>query len=288
MRSGNPLAPLALVALLAAPAFAQETVVPTRLSEAMGAAETAEPVVVTLRARLAADAAPLASGIGWSVFERRGDAVGERVAEGTSGELRARLAPGDYAAHVSVGGASTVLPFTIPPDEAFERTFDLDFGAVRLHARAEGLDGGAIDFAIHDREGRRSAIRAGIEPGTPVVLPAGTYRAVIRYGRHNAVTGADIRVHAGEVTEATLAVKGAPVKLALVRNAASDAAVATVTWRLFDSGGKPLLQTDEPTPSLVLAPGNYTAEVLHGDWTTVHRFAVESNEAVEVRVPLEG
>ena len=286
------LAFLAVAALpFAAPSAAQETVVPKRLSESMGGAPVAAaPMAVTLQAQVSTGAEPLDASLNWTVFKRSGDAVGEIVATHSGGALRAELTPGEYVAHIGFAGAATVKPFTVPADGDAARTFDLEFGAMRLRAKSgqRVLREGAIGFAIHDRDGRRQVIRDGIEPGETVVLPAGTYRAVVRYGDHNAVTGADIRVHPGEVTEAVLGVRGSPVTLALVRSPTADAAVATVTWRVFDSGGKPLLQTDEPTPALVLAPGNYTAEVLHGDWTTVHRFEVGTNAPLDVRVPLEG
>lgn len=291
MRSCNPLAAIcALVLLSAAPVAAQETVVPKRLSEAMGAVASTEPVSVRLQARIAPDAEPLGDAVSWTVFSRTGDSVGEVAARTTGSQLEAELRGGDYVAHIAFGGASTVVPFTVSGEGTTEQILDLNLGGLRLAARSAGrpIGTGSISFAIHDREGDRHAIHENITPGQMVMLPAGTYRAVVRYGEHNAVTGADIRVHAGELTEATLGVKGAPVSLALVRTPRSKAALATSTWRVFDSGGKPLLQTDEPTPSLVLAPGSYTAEVLHGDWTTVHRFEVETNEPLAVRVPLDG
>ena len=286
------LAFLAVAALpFAAPSAAQETVVPKRLSESMGGAPVAAaPMAVTLQAQVSTGAEPLDASLNWTVFKRSGDAVGEIVATHSGGALRAELTPGEYVAHIGFAGAATVKPFTVPADGDAARTFDLEFGAMRLRAKSgqRVLREGAIGFAIHDRDGRRQVIRDGIEPGETVVLPAGTYRAVVRYGDHNAVTGADIRVHPGEVTEAVLGVSGAPVTLALVRDPKTPVPIATVNWRVFDNAGKPILQTDATTPSLVLAPGSYTVEALLGEWTTVHTFEVESGEPIDVHVAFDG
>ena len=283
-----------LVALALAPltvAAAQENVVPQRLLETMGgSALPTKPTDVALAARLADGAARIETGLRWTIYAREGDAVGEFVGSHDGGAFEAVLEPGPYVAHVAYAGTTTVARFDVAANGPNDHDVTLDLGAMRLTARSGKRSlptDDSVTFAIHEREGDRKPIRHGIAPGETVLLPAGIYRAVVRYGEHNAVTGADIRVHPGEVTEAVLGVQGARVSLALVRRPNAAAAIATVTWRVFDSGGKPLLQTDEPTPSLVLAPGSYTAEVLHGDWTSVHRFEVELNEPLDVRIPLE-
>ena len=287
------------------PAAAQ--IVPKRLADAMGApdAAAAEPVAVRLSAAMvpggpAPDGAASPT-LGWTVFARRSDTVGALAASGAGPVLEARLAPGDYVAHVAHAGTSTVHPFTVEAraegdegdeedgeGEALAIELALDLGAVRLGASTGGealVTEDVVEFAIHDAEGERRTIRERIAPGETVVLPAGVYRAVVRYGEHNALAGADIRVRPGELTDVTLGVGGAPVRLALVREAGGTVPLAAVSWRVFDPDGKPLLATDEPSPALVLAPGSYTAEVLHEGWTAVHRFDVRAGEPASLRFP---
>ena len=277
--------------LLPTTTFAEVNVVPNGLIETMGR-ETADmrPVAVSLVASLGESGSSMADTIEWSVFERTSDTVGDAVATGSGPTVDLRVSPGSYVAHVALAGTTTVRPFEVASDGDPTITIPLEIGALRLFAEASGRAMGAdepVSFSLYDTDGDRHLIRSGIVPGSILALPAGLYRAVVRYGDHNALTGADIRVRDGEIIEATLGVRGAKVDLALVRSSASDAAVADVSWRLFDSGGKTLLRTDEPRPGLVLAPGNYTAEVMHGDWTTIHQFEVGTQGPVSVRVPLE-
>ena len=300
MHARKHLIPLLIALPLAAPALAEEasveiapqTVVPQRLMDAMGSPDAGgAAVAMTLRATLSHGGEP--GEVRWTVFERSGDAVGEMVARGTGASFDAQLAPGEYAAHIELLGTSTVRPFTVTEGGGTgnERTFPLLIGAVSLLAASGGeplAASEAVEFSIYDTGGEREAIRRGVRPGEAVVLPAGVYRAVVRYGEHNALAGADIRVKPGEVTHATLGVSGAPVRLSLVREAGATAALAAVSWRLFDDGGKPIMDSDEPSPALVLAPGAYTAEALHDGWTGVHRFEVVSGEPLDLKLPAGG
>ena len=269
-------------ALLAVPAGAE--VVPQRLIDVMGAPAAAAAVEVTLSATLSGGGPT--GPIEWSVFARSNDAVGALAASGRGETLAAALPPGQYVAHIGIAGTSSVRSFAVT-EAGGPEPFVLAIGAVSLDASSNGMPldrPDAVAFTIYDTGDGREAIRRDIRPDETVVLPAGVYRAVVRYGDHNALTGADIRVKPGEVTRATLGVSGAPVRLSLVREG-STAALAAVHWRVFDDGGKPIMDTDLPSPSLVLAPGAYTAEVLHDGWTGVHRFEVASGTPLDLKLP---
>ena len=267
---------------------APEKIVPQRLVDVMGAEEAGEPVAISLAVALEGSQASIAPR--WTVFRRRHDDVGRVVATGMGATFEAALPPGEYVAHIEVAGTSSVRPFAVTVAGGPE-PFALELGGISMTASSNGsplVAPGAIDFSLYDTAGERTAIRRDIEPRETVVLPAGVYRAVVRYGEHNALTGADIRVRPGEVTHATLGVGGAPVRLSLVREPGATAALAAVSWRVFDDGGKPIMDSDEPSPTLVLAPGAYTAEALHDGWTGVHRFEVVSGEPLDLKLPVGG
>ena len=269
-------------------ASASAQVVPKGLSETMGVPEGPDnPVPIELSVALVSGPA-IGDGVEWTVFQRTNDEIGAIAAQGSGGVLATSLPPGNYAAHISFAGTSSVQPFAVTEAGGPTR-FTLGVGGVNLVASSNGaaLDtADAIDFTIYDTTGERKPIRRALPPGETIVLPAGVYRAVVRYGEHNALAGADVRVRAGEVTHATLAVSGAPVRLSLVREKGATAALAAVSWRIFDDGGKSIMDTDEPSPELVLAPGAYTAEVLHDGWTGVHPFEVVSGEKLELAFPI--
>lgn len=293
MTARNPLlaatiGAFALATLAAAPAGAE--VVPQRLIDTMG--EQSVPAAAVRLVALMAGGGEASEATRWRVFERVNDDVGGVVARGTGAAIEASLRPGTYVAHIALAGTSIVRPFSVAA-EGGTVPFELAIGAVSLSASSNGAPlapsdetSGTIAFSLYDTHGERRAIRRGVAPGERVVLPAGVYRAVVRYGEHNALTGADIRVRPGEVTHATLGVSGAPVRLSLVSQESSDAALAAVSWRVFDSGGKPLMDSDEPAPSLVLAPGRYTAEALHDGWTGVHPFEVVSGKPLDLKLPV--
>ena len=291
-----PFVPSVALALAALAPAAAETdvpspaqVVPQRLIETMGGTAAAGPAVdVELIATLShgGETGP----VQWTVLERSSDETGDIVARGQGASLGASLRPGDYVAHIALAGTSIVRTFAVS-DQGGPAPFALEIGGMSLAASSAGEPLGttdAVEFTIYDTDGERKAIRRGVAPDETVVLPAGVYRAVVRYGEHNALTGADIRVRPGEVTHATLGVSGAPVRLSLVREPGARAALAAVSWRVFDDGGKPIMESDEPSPALVLAPGAYTAEALHDGWTGVHRFEVKSGEPLDLKLPVDG
>ena len=277
-------------------AAAQTTPVPLGLRQAMpgglAATEGGEVVQgsVTLAAVLRNGDDPIAEGLAWHVFERKGTAAGELVAARQGGTQNLRLRSGDYVAHVAYGRASAVQTFTVSSDGAALDPIVLDAGAVRLSAEAGGnpiASDSDVRFSIYEVAGNeRRLILPDVPPGETVRVARGLYRVVAQYGPINAVAGADIRVRTGEVTEATLGVPGAEVTLELVA-AEGRAPLASTAWRVFDGDGKPLFESDEPSPKLILAAGSYTTEALHDGRTVRHAFDVSAGENAKVSVPLE-
>ena len=295
--------PLAAGIAISVPAVAQDggtTPVPLGLQKALPGTPPASLAVgttdgdiaqgsVTLAAVVRNGDEPLAEGLTWHVFERKGTAAGELVAVRQGGTHSLRLKMGEYVAHVAYGRASAVVPFTIATDGAELDPVVLDAGAIRLSAEAGGralAEDADVRFSIYEVSGdERRLILPDVPPGETVRLARGLYRVVAQYGSINAVAGADIRVRTGEVTEATLGVPGAEVTLNLVQGE-GRAPLASTAWRVFDSAGKPLFESDEPAPSLILAAGSYTTEALHDGRTVSHSFDVKPGQDETVAVPI--
>ena len=295
--------PLAAGIAISVPAVAQDAdpaPVPLGLQKALPGTPPADLAVgvadadvaqgsVTLAAVVRNGDEPLAEGLTWHVFERKGTAAGDLVAMRQGGSQSLRLKMGEYVAHVAYGRASAVVPFTVAIDGADLDPVVLDAGAIRLSAEAGGRaleEGADVRFSIYEVSGQdRRLILPDVPADETVRLARGLYRVVAQYGSINAVAGADIRVRTGEVTEATLGVPGAVVTLKLVQGE-GRAPLASTAWRVFDSDGKPLFESDEPAPSLILAAGSYTTEALHDGRTISHTFDVQSGQDATVAVPI--
>ena len=242
---------------------------------------------VELVATIATGGEPIAEGLTWHVFERNGMQAGDLVAVRTGGAQTLRLPVGEYVAHVAYGRASAVSPFTLRVAGAKLDPIVLNAGAVSLAAEAGGTTiDSDVRFSIYEVDGeQRRLIQPDVEPNQQVRLTSGLYRVIAQYGDVNAVGAADIRVRAGDVTEATLGVPGAPVRLSLVRDGGS-APLAATTWRVFDGEGKQLFESDEPSPEVILAAGAYTAEAVNAGAPVTESFSVRAGELNEIRVTL--
>ena len=275
------------------------TPVPTGLAAAMprvpnqslDEAEAVQPQPISLSAVLQAGDEPILSGLQWHVFELATDTrPGALVAVRRGGSQDLTLEPGSYVVHVSYGRASAVTPLEVSAAGSTVEPLVLDAGAMRLSAEAGGQaigDLSEVRFSIYEADAaRRRLILPNVKVGETVLLAGGVYRVVVQYGPHNAAAGADIRVHPGEITEATLGVPGAEITLNLVREN-SDTPVAAVEWQVFDASGRAMFDADTPSPSLVLGEGSYTVEARHDNRTIGREFEVRAGRDETVRVTLD-
>ena len=273
--------------------------VPTGLSAAMprvpnqsiDGSDATSVQLVSLSAVLQQGDAPILSGLQWHVFELATDTrPGDLVAVRRGGSQELTLKPGSYVVHVSYGRASAVSPLEVTAAGSPVEPLVLDAGAMKLSAEAGGQaigDLSEVRFSIYEADPeRRRLILPDVKVGETVLLAGGVYRVVVRYGPHNAAAGADIRVHPGEITEATLGVPGAEITLNLVREN-SDTPLAAVEWQVFDGSGRPLFEADIPSPSLVLGEGSYTVEARHNDRTIGREFEVRAGRDETVRLTLD-
>ena len=269
---------LLLAALCTAPAWAAETV-PVRLD-----------------ARLTAQTEPLRRGLTWRVFREAEDAAGadehglELAATATEAVASMALATGTYYVHASFGRSGVTQRLDVE-NAAISRSLVLSAGGLRLDATSGGREVAPdrLSFSIYERSTGGSSTRRLVALDVParqlIRLNAGTYHVVSRYGQVNTQVRADLVVREGEVTDATLQHRGAPVSLRLTSEIGGPPVVNTA-WTVFTAQGRQVFAVSRAAPSLVLAEGSYEAVAVHGQHTLRHAFDVVAGEPSDIEVVL--
>jgi hypothetical protein len=269
------LAVLPGAALAQAPAPAQPGAQPSRGT-------------LSLSASLAGRGLPIRSGITWRVFEDRGDGtVPTLVARSDEATPRLPLEPGSYIVHAAYGFASDSRRVSFQWSDREER-LTISAGALKLKGAVgdSPIPPAQLSFAIYvpignDAEGR--LVARGVRGDEVVRLPEGTYHVVSSYGDTNAIMRADLKVEAGQVTEATLNHRAATVTLKLVANAGGEAFAGTA-FSVLTPGGDVIREAIGAFPSLTLAEGEYVLIARHDGQVHTREFKVESglNRDIEV------
>lgn len=224
----------------------------------------------TLRmdARLSDKGRTIDRGLVWRVFYPTPGADGKLplLATAKGGSATFQFEPGDYLVNVAFGKASVTRKVTVPktgpvPDQSLV----LNAGGLRLNAVSGNdvsIPAEKLRFSVYTsdekKSGHRSLVAAKVKPNTVVRLNAGTYHIVSDYGKVNAIIGADIRVQAGKLTEATIQHRAAQMTLKLV-SAPGGEAIADTAWSILTSAGDIVSESVGAFPSIVLAEGKYTA-----------------------------
>nr|WP_295891832.1 hypothetical protein [uncultured Devosia sp.] len=250
---------------------------------------TATPQPVTLSARITQDGAPIPDGLVWRIFDTVPDASGELalVAKSELGAPTVELPPGEYVVHVAYGRAQTSEPLSVVPGTN-EKTFILDAGALRLNSAVTGdiaIPVGLLKFDIFTagEENDRAMVAEGLAPNDIVTLNAGTYHIVSYFGSVNAVVRADLRVEAGQLTDATLYHHASQVGFKLVSETGGEA-IADVEWTVKTADGATVFSELGAFPSTVLAEGDYLVLAKQGEQVFSREFQVQPGSAREIEV----
>ena len=253
------------------------------------AAMTSVPQAVTLSARITQDGAPIPDGLVWRIFDTKPDASGELalVAKSDLGAPTVELPPGDYVVHVAYGRAQTSEPLSVVPG-ANEKAFILEAGALRLNSAVTGdiaIPAGLLKFDIFTagEENDRAAVAEGLLPNDIVTLNAGTYHIVSYFGSVNAVVRADLRVEAGQLTDATLYHHASQVGFKLVSEEGGEA-IADVEWTVKTADGATIFSELGAFPSTVLAEGDYLVLARQGEQVFNREFQIQAGTAREIEV----
>jgi hypothetical protein len=272
--------PLVLaLALAAAPALAQVPPLPTPHGQA----------VLTATAVLAGAEQPIRSGLVWRIFEDRDGVAPILAARSTAAEPHFTLPPGNYILHAAYGYASASRRVVLRPGpEPLRERMAISAGALRI----KGVIGevpippARLSFAVfvpigNNSEGR--LVLANAQAGEIVRLPEGTYHVVSTYGDSNAIMRADLRVEAGQVTEATLNHRAATVTLKLVAAPGGEAFAGTA-FSVLTPGGDVIREAIGAFPSVTLAEGEYVLIARHEGQVHTREFKVESGFDRDIEV----
>jgi len=246
---------------------------------------------VILNAQMTGDTPAIASGVSWRVFGTQPGEDGELplYATATGGSVTLSLPNGEYLVYGSYGRAGGTKRLKVV-DQALSETLILNAGGLRLDAVVgddQPIDADQVAFEIsqEDNFGGLTVIMPSAQPNKIIRLSAGTYHIVSRYGFVNAIVRADMEVHAGKLTNATIRHKGAEATFKLVEHEGGEA-LANTSWTILTEGGDTLHQSVGAFPKIVLAEGTYTAVARHKDNTYARDFTIRPaiNRDVEVRL----
>lgn len=252
-------------------------------------AVTTTPQSVTLTARITQDGPPIPEGVVWRVFNTVPDSAGNMtlVAKSEDGTAKLDLPPGEYVVHAAYGRAQLSEPLSVTPGSN-EKVIDLEAGALRLNSAVTGdipIEPTQLRFDIFTAgdESSRVMIAENLPPNDIVTLNAGTYHIVSHFGTINAVVRADLRVEAGELTDATLYHHASEVSFKLVSVEGGEA-IADVEWTVKTPDGETVFTDRGAFPSTVLAEGDYLILAKQGAQVYNREVQVVSGGSREIEV----
>ncbi len=243
-----------------------------------------------LEARLTNKGASVESGLVWRVFSPVQDKDGKLpvigVAQGGTSALE--LAAGTYLVHVAYGQAGATKKVVLAKGGVRE-TFVMEAGGLRLSATTGDsiIKNRELMFSVLSGEkgsnNKRKVIARNVPANRIVRLNAGTYHVISKYGGINAAVRAELRVHAGKLTEATLQHRAAQITLKLVSSKGGEA-IADTAWSIVSGQGAVVKESSSTFPTMVLASGDYTAVARNGGTVFSRDFKVAAgkNGGVEV------
>ncbi len=253
------------------------------------AAVAAPPQPVTLTASIVQDGAPLTDGLVWRIFDTKTDSTGELalVAKSELATAKLELAPGEYVVHVAYGRAQASDTLTVSEGEN-TKSMTIDAGALRLNAAVDGdiaIPINLVRFELFTSgpDADRQLVAESLSPNDIITLNSGTYHVVSYFGTVNAVVRADLRVEAGQLTDATLYHHASQVALKLVTSAGGEA-IADVEWTVKTADGTTVFSDRGAFPSTVLAQGDYLVLAKLGDKVFNREFEIQPGSAKEIEV----
>ncbi len=235
---------------------------------------------LTLNAVFSMGEKPVRASLVWRVFEESAaGATPSLLAKSNAAIPTFQLPQGTYVVHVAYGFASASKRIVVGPGPMVER-IAVKGGALRL-AGAIGdvpISRDKLSFSIllpvaNDTEGR--LIAANVRPGEVVRLPEGTYHVVSNYGESNAIMRVDLKVDAGQLTDATVNHRAATVTLKLIAGTGGEAFAGTA-FSVLTPGGDVIREAIGAFPTMTLAEGDYQLVARHAGSVYTRDFKVES------------
>lgn len=256
--------------------------------------DTSKPQTVKheliLEAKLTEKGKAIEKGLLWRIFSARENSDGKlnTIGSGKGGTTSFSLPAGAYLVHASFGRAGATKRITLTRGGGHQ-TFVLNAGGLKLNAIAgtKKINHPKLRFSIYTpSEGDKSkpkAIARNVLADKIVRLNAGTYHIISEYGGINATVRADLRVTAGQLTEATLQHRAAQITLKLVSEKGGEA-IADTAWSIVSNQGAVVMESNRTFPTTVLASGSYTALARNGGEVFKRDFTVSAGANGDVEV----
>ena len=251
----------------------------------------ADRTAVALDARFRQGGQYVRENLHWRVFGDQPEANGAfaLIAESRDAAAVFALRPGNYILHVAFGTVSQARRIRIG-SEPYRETVILNAGAVRLVGKVgeSQIHNVQLSFDIFAGGlfdgGEPRIVRRQAPAGDLIALPEGTYHVVSTYGDANATIRADIRIRAGQVTDATIHHRAAGISLKLVQEREGGEAIGNAAWTVLTPGGDVIKESIGAFPSMVLQEGEYLAIARHEGRVFNKRFHVEAGKDQQIEV----
>ncbi len=246
---------------------------------------------LTVAAKLSDTTDIIERGIVWRIFKPDPNDDGKLplIATANGGTTRFALEPGSYLVHAAFGRTGITKRITISGDNRSE-VMVLDAGGIKLNGVLSGgvrIPKDKLHFDIYSSDeqanGERALIIPDVKPEDVVRLNAGTYHIVSTYGTVNAIIRSDLKVEAGNLTEATMEHKAAELTLKLVRETGGEA-MADTSWSVVNPSGEIIKESVGAFASMVLAEGDYTIIAKNKDKIYQRDFTVVAGRNQDVEV----
>ena len=251
----------------------------------------ADRTAVALDARYRQGGQYVRDGLHWRIFADTPEASGAfaLVAESRDPAPVFALRPGSYIMHVAFGTFAQTRRLRIGA-EPYRESIVMNAGAVRLVGKVgeSQIRNARLSFDIFagglfDGGEPRLVLRQA-PAGDLIALPEGTYHVVSIYGDANATIRADLRIRAGQVTDATIQHRAANVSLKLVQQREGGEAIGNAAWTVLTPGGDVIKESIGAFPSMVLQEGEYLAIARHEGRVFNRRFTVEAGKDQNIEV----
>jgi hypothetical protein len=249
----------------------------------------------------ATDPQPIRAGLKWRIFQEKlePDSSHKLVAESSEATPSLPLPDGAYIVHAGLGLAGVTKRVVINGQTVSEKLV-LNAGGLKI----VGLLGDvpinptklSISIYVPERgNSEAKLVLANAKAANVIGLPEGNYHVVSTLldtasgtasgsaTMTNSVVGADLRVQAGKLTDATLRHRAAVMTLKLV-GAPGGEAMANTAFTILTPGGDVIRELIGAFPSLVLAEGEYVAIARHDNKTYQTNFKVTSTLDHDVEV----
>ena len=271
-----------------APSDAAPPPAPQTATQAIAA--VADPQPVTLSALITEGGKTIGEGLTWRVFEAKPEAGGQLALAAKSDDAVAKikLAPGNYVVHVAYGKAQASDTLQVKEGDN-DKSIVLEVGGLRLNAAVTGDVPIPINLLRFDvftagaSDADRALVAQSLAANDIVTLNAGTYHVVSYFGDVNAVVRADLKVEAGQLTDATLYHKAAQTSFKLVSETGGEA-IADVDWTVKTADGTSVFTNTGAFPSTVLQEGDYVVFGKRGDKVYNRAFQVQAGQPKEIEV----